>query len=349
MKRALLPVVHFAIKKAKRSRFLQHLFESPIVETDMPKMGSFKDSFGHEIVLRQGIRELIRPHWREIYSRPPLEKEWYRKKMRENAMIDTEKILSVLATRGLSIQGKRVLEIGANKGAASYAYSERGAAHVTGSDYSGYQVDADALEGGDLATPDSVNSFYSDFREILKQRYAVKGEVVFADDDICNTSLPKQSFDLMFSSQVLEHLSEPQKAFDGMYSLLKPGGYMVHEYNPFFSLNGGHSLCTLDMLWGHVRLNESDLEKYLLEFRPDEAERALAFFTKGINRMTLGDIRSHLEVAGFDDISIIPLPKEQHMRMVTAEIFAQARNLYPKLELMDLCSPRVFLIARRKE
>ncbi|MCH8553958.1 MAG: class I SAM-dependent methyltransferase [Schleiferiaceae bacterium] len=347
MKALFTPLAHEIVKKAKRNKFLQHLFEAPIDPATMQPLGKFSDSFGNEITLRKGLRELIRPHWREIYTKPPLEKPAYQSKLRDNAKIDTEKLLALLKSQGESILGKTVLEIGANKGAATYAYAEAGASKVLGSDFSGYQVASDALEGGNLESAALVNSFYGDFRETLRKHYTFSGEVAFVDDDICQTRLEANQFDLIFSSQVLEHLDRPFEAFQSMYSVLKKGGYMVHEYNPFFCLNGGHSLCTLDMLWGHVRLNEQDLASYLSTYRPDEKDRALAFFKNGINRMTLKDTRKHIEDSGFENIEIIPLPKEQHMRMVSNEIFSQVKNLYPGVEILDLCAPRVFLIARK--
>ena len=57
--------------------------------------------------------------------------------------------------------------------------------------------------------------------------------------------------------------------------------------NPFFSFNGGHSLCTLDFMWGHVRLSETEFERYLIQFRPKENKVAMKFYRNNLNRMTL--------------------------------------------------------------
>ena len=70
-----------------------------------------------------------------------------------------------------------------------------------------------------------------------------------------------------------------------MFRILKPGGYSFHEYNPFFSFNGGHSLCTLDFMWGHVRLSSIDFPKYLKQFRPFEYDLAMRFYKENLNRM----------------------------------------------------------------
>ena len=63
-----------------------------------------------------------------------------------------------------------------------------------------------------------------------------------------------------------------------MYRILKPGGFAFHQYNPFFSYNGGHSLCTLDFC--HVRLSAKDFERYLKQFRKEEYEMAMNFYKR---------------------------------------------------------------------
>ncbi|MGB0178095.1 MAG: hypothetical protein ACPF9D_13080, partial [Owenweeksia sp.] len=120
-----------------------------------------------------------------------------------------------------------------------------------------------------------------------------------------------------------------------------------HEYNPFFCLNGGHSLCTLDFLWGHVRLSDDDFQKYLREIRPEEKERAYSFYKKGLNRTTLKDLHDQLERSGLEVFSILPFTKEQHVRMADANILAQGQKNYPNLTLQDLVTPRVFVMARK--
>ena len=118
-----------------------------------------------------------------------------------------------------------------------------------------------------------------------------KGIVSFIEDDICNSRIESSSKDLIVSWDTLEHLNNPQKAFEEIFRILKPGGYTFHEYNPFFSFNGGHSLCTLDFMWGHVRLSSADFQNYLKQFRPYEYDLAMRFYEKNLNRMTSNQIK----------------------------------------------------------
>ncbi len=46
-------------------------------------------------------------------------------------------------------------------------------------------------------------------------------------DDITQSSLPSQSFDLILCSEVVEHIRDSQTAIKEMYRLLKPGGILI--------------------------------------------------------------------------------------------------------------------------
>jgi hypothetical protein len=50
-------------------------------------------------------------------------------------------------------------------------------------------------------------------------------------EDICNSSFPSEYFDFVLSSDVLEHVPEPERAFSEIYRVLKPGG--MHITVPF--------------------------------------------------------------------------------------------------------------------
>ena len=91
-----------------------------------------------------------------------------------------------------------------------------------------------------------------------------------------------------------------------MRDLLRPGGIGYHVYNPFFSANGGHSLCTLDFPWGHVRLDALDFERYLEEIRPADAAQTLRFYRESLNRMTFVDLRATVAAAGLDLVALLP-------------------------------------------
>ena len=48
-------------------------------------------------------------------------------------------------------------------------------------------------------------------------------------------------------------------------------GIVFNKYNPFFCQGGGHSLCSLDFPWGHVRLTPIEFDRYMEEYRRKSA------------------------------------------------------------------------------
>jgi SAM-dependent methyltransferase len=341
----LAPAIKFALKKARQNKYIQHLFEAPIEENKFPSMGNFTDSFGNTMTAREGIRRKIRPFWESTDARYPWEDLKYRQKKKEEALIATEKLLDMLRGRGRTIEGSAVVEVGCDTGAATFAYAYFGAKEVLGLDFPAYRSDSEALNATDEARIRDIQQYQETLREKVGSLYSHHAKVSFVDDDICSSRISDACADYLFSSQVLEHLWDLESAFSHMYRALKPGGYMVHEYNPFFCLNGGHGICTLDFLWGHTRLSEKDFIRYYEAFHPKELEEALAFFRHGINRVTIQQVEMMMRKCGFEDISLVPMCKEQHMRMVDSEILNQTRHLYPEAGLLDLCTPRVFVIA----
>ncbi len=351
MKKILTPIINYAIGKAKRNKFIQNLFEAPFDLSKFPQMGEYVDSYGNSYKLLSGLRSKIRPGWERALTpqKTNINKE-YLLKQKSNGEIAVNKILPIIESLGKSIINSSVLEIGCHSGGTSFALAEYGAAEVVGTEFSGYKVES--LESDKKMFEnrlEEVNDDLQRIRSALAPLFKQNKKVKFIDDDICNTTLTPSSFDIICSWDVLEHLHDTENAFVSMYKLLKEGGIAIHEYNPFFSLNGGHSLCTLDMLWGHTRLSESDFEDYLEKIRPNEKEKALSFYKKGLNRMTLNDLRSQLKKANLEIISIIPFAKEQHLRMIDEKILSQTQLHYPKATLLDLCSPRVYVIIRKRK
>ena len=132
-----------------------------------------------------------------------------------------------------------------------------------------------------------------------------------------------------------------------MHRLLKPGGVGYHDYNPFFSLIGGHSLCTLDFPWGHARLDHDDVERYLRENRPDAVAQTLRFFDGSLNRMTLADMREAVGAAGLELVAVLPWSDRGLSRDLTQDVLAEVRRSYPTATIEDLLATFVSVVVRR--
>lgn len=163
-------------------------------------------------------------------------------------------------------QGDKVLEIGYVSGGES----------IIGFEKCGFQA-----IGIDNYYNDSLEATYR-YKHVVKNSAS---KATFLKGDITTkTEIEENSLDLIYSLSVLEHISDLEKAFKEMYRLLKPGAAMFHRYDPYFHILGGHATCTLDFPWGHLRLTEKDVGRYMQELMPHEASVAVPWIKNALNR-----------------------------------------------------------------
>jgi len=317
--------------------------------------GHFQDSRGHEYPLLDGLRDRLKPNWRAMFE-PPAQKSQHISEATIAKGLDdwchrisrVEHFLSFYST---TLEDKVVVEIGAYGGATSFALALAGAAGVIGTDIAEYYIQQTPGEGISTESVAAKNSELTRMRDTFRQAVGAEigGRVSFLEDDICSSNLDSQSTDVILSWEVLEHLKHPARAFQQMFRALKPGGVAFHEYNPFFSQDGGHSLCTLDFPWGHTRLSPEDFERYLRDIRPSEEEVANRFYQENLNRMTMSDLKEHATGAGFTLLSILPWIESRHFDELTADALADSRRSFSSCEITDLISPTVWVLLRKEE
>lgn len=321
--------------------------------SDADVFGHFRDSRGKEHPLIVGLRDRLKPKWRTMFQPSPERVQPVSgataAESLDNWCNQISKVERFLSMHSTTLKDKMVVEVGAYGGATSFALARAGAAHVTGTDIAAYYIRQ--TPGKEIST-ESVTEKNS---ELARQRDALRkavsaeigSRVCFLEDDICSSSLETQSADVIVSWEVLEHLKHPARAFEQMFRILKPGGIAFHEYNPFFSQDGGHSLCTLDIPWGHARLSPEDFERYLREIRPSEEQVAKRFYRDNLNRMTTTDLRRHATEAGFTPLLILPWIEPRHFNELTADALADTKHSYPSCELTDLISPSVWVLLKK--
>jgi len=314
---------------------------------------NFTKTDGIRIPLIEGLRDQIKPGWRAMFrpqsavvqqaSTSARRMDFWREKL--------GRVIAFLHSFSIDITGKDVLEIGSYDGVTACALAEAGAGSVLGIDIAAYYinqaVERDINEESAARKNSELNVMRAAYLEIIDSSTARK--VGFLEDDICASSVPSQSRDIIFSWEVMEHVTDPAAAFSEMYRMLRPGGVAFHEYNPFFSIDGGHSLCTLDFIWGHVRLTDADFDRYLKQFRRDEVDQAISFYRNNLNRMTLADLQEHIDDAGFHSLSVIPWQKKKHLDLVTSDVLNQCRGIYPRATVSDLISPVVWVLLQKNK
>ncbi len=349
------PVLQLVVRTVRRSPFLRRMVADLVERAKegtpdferFPELAEFADSRGHAFVLRSGVRDHVNPGWHSMCDPTPATETLAQRESKARArgsLSDVRRFANLLRPYSGGLEDKTVLEIECYDGAHAFALAKAGTDRVVASDVSAYYVQQS------IATTDADEQ--SDRLVRLRTQLAASfnastNAVEFVQDDITASSLPSEMFDVICSWEVLEHVADPAATFSEMSRLLKPGGISIHDYNPFFCLSGGHSLCGLDFVWGHVRLNPEDFARYVRQFRPAEAEAAINFFEYNLNRMTLLMLRDLCTRAGLQELSIIPAPKQGHATLVTSTIMEQCRAVHPTVTLLDLITPRVVAIHRK--
>lgn len=125
------------------------------------------------------------------------------------------------------LNGKRILDVGGGPGYFAEAFRRRGATY--------FALDADA---GELT---------------LHGRSPEKGSTILGS----GMQLPfhDDSVDIAFSSNVLEHVSEPWTVADEMVRVTRPGGLIFLSYTTWYSPHGGHETWPWHYFGGKRALN----------------------------------------------------------------------------------------------
>ena len=305
--------------------------------------------------LDPAMRTRLKPSWRVMtdpvaVAAPPTDQALAdRARVAERTVREARAV--VATTAGEELCG-RILEIGCYDGSTAYQLARRPDADVVGSDLARYYVVQRPGEPTDAEVA-AQEAALAGIRERARDAVVtttddeVPGAVRFVEDDITASGLEPGSFDAIVSFEVLEHVIDPAAAFAAMARLLRPGGLLYHEYNPFFAANGGHSLCTLDFPWGHARLDDGDFDRYLVEVRPTEHDQALRFYRQSLNRMTRRDLESGLAAAGLELLALLPWPDRSLAPQATPAVLSEVRATYPDVTLDDLLATFVTVVARR--
>jgi SAM-dependent methyltransferase len=154
-------------------------------------------------------------------------------------------IENFLQTHSLSFVIKKILEIGAYDGSSAYAFASFGAKGLLATDdmaaYYVNQTPGGIVSNAAIAEKNiELKKIRDAYSKLINQEEISK--VSFIEDNITVSSVESESMDVKVSWEVLEHITSPNYAFKEMSRILKPGGFAFHQYNPFFSVDGGHSL-----------------------------------------------------------------------------------------------------------
>lgn len=305
---------------------------------------------GKEYPIDEKLRNQIKAGWQEMLK-PARERDI-------KPDVDGHRGFVVKAESELkpytNLLAKDILEVGCAYGERSYLMARYQDTKVHGIDIDEYIAEQSPdLNAWNPKDVEFVHNKLETVRKELTDSFpkCVSDKVTFETSSMENyaTSNPH---DLIVSWDVLEHIIDLPVAFNQMANALKTGGIAYHEYNPFFAINGGHSLCTLDFLFGHCVLGAKDFERYIRDFRPQEEKIDLNFYHKCLNRATRLDIKNlaekHFEILEFDGKSSFGNQSEDWKEDLEKKVLPIVQQNYPTATISDLMCDSVHIILRKK-
>jgi ubiquinone/menaquinone biosynthesis C-methylase UbiE len=198
-----------------------------------------------------------------------------------------------------------------------------------------------------------IDNFYgnetlrSPLSEYIKKKTGSSARFI-SGDITRKTDFNDNELDIIYSASVLEHINNLAEAFEEMHRILKPGGVVIHGYNPFFCPNGGHALGIADCPWGHVRMRRKDYLRYVEELRPHEADVAKEWITSSLNGVSIRGMQNHIARQGFQILFW-----QQHAAAkkdqagLTPNIMAECFKSHPDIGLADMITSTVTFVAQK--
>jgi len=239
---------------------------------------------------------------------------------------------------GLDIGKARCLEIGAGAGFLSIALSAVGAGNAS---------------GGEVISSDVAFPKYPTVALQPAMRTAFGNPKVRFMEAVDAASLPFEdgSIDLVHSTSVLEHLPDLRSAFREIHRVLRPGGLVFHRYDPWFHPGGGHSLCSLDIPWGHVWLTREGFKTYLSRNRMYEYEFALHEYDFGFHspRFSLAFLEKLSIQSGFRILDWTESNNRfsGHAPLIDEKLLEACLTRHPDISVRDLLTDSVSFLLQK--
>lgn len=307
-------------------------------------MKSFKLSNGYDLPIVEGWRERVKSNWRNAYKEfeySPIPQEKVNKLKH-----DIKLAAYILSKHKISLQDKTIMDVGCYLGIQCFGGIELGARKAVGIDIPEYYINQSTKKV-------NASKILEQRREQIREYHPHidRSKIDFYDTSVFEMEFDNE-FDIIFSWETFEHITNPKEALKRIYKALKPGGISFHNYNPFFCISGGHSMCTLDFPFAHTFLTDKDFKRYLEEVTPVNPpdkykELSYNFFTKNLNRMTQQDLRNYIEEENFKLLDFIAVPEFNKLDQLDESTLTIAKELYPNLSINDmLCSNIYFTIQK---
>lgn len=190
-------------------------------------------------------------------------------------------VIEMLAGDGIQLEGKTVADIGSGDGIIDLGVA--------------LKARPEKLVGYDVRPTDV---------EALRRTAAANGieelpdaqRLGFATSQANHVPAPDDTFDIVYSWSVFEHVDQPIAMLREIRRILKPDGYLFLQVWPLFgSEHGGHLWQNVGESFTHLRHSPFELNEYLRGKAATDPTRPADDEFRSLNRITLDGLqRAHL-------------------------------------------------------
>jgi 2-polyprenyl-3-methyl-5-hydroxy-6-metoxy-1,4-benzoquinol methylase len=217
-----------------------------------------------------------------------------------------------LLKRLIAIEQSNVLIQGCGLGQEAMAWSRCGVASCTGID---------------------LFNFNGAWNQISQAASEVsQTSVSFSQGDICNTGLPRQSFDLISSGAVWEHVQNFDELMVESHRLIKPNGIVFSTFGPlWYTYSGDHfsHIGGLEHGYNHLLLDEQSYFDWINSFESPESWAVSEENYFEIRRHIREGIFSYLKPRDYIQKVERQFRRVQTIAMISPEAIA-FRSTYPE-------------------
>ena len=162
------------------------------------------------------------------------------------------------------------------------------------------------------------------------------------------TQFKKDSFDMIVSISVLEHVLDFKNSLKEMYRLLNKKGCLLHRINPYWCEAGAHALGILDSPWLHAKLDQKEIAHYLKIIRPYEYDFCMRWIKKNLNKnLSISYIQTTLSMMGFQISRWTESTNEYRIKKFLRPQDVTNILKYNKISLNDLISDDITFVAQK--
>jgi SAM-dependent methyltransferase len=175
-----------------------------------------------------------------------------------------KRLIKTIKTLGGNPSAAEVLEVGCGDGINTLLMGLYGAKHVTGIDIDLRLFNRD--EKGEVIRRLADGTIRETDNSETLDSVLANPSIEFLPMDATRMNFSDNSFDIVISRSVLEHIFPIERLYSEINRVIRPGGFIYHEIDPFYWLRGCHKRGLVDIPWAHARLNPKEYHRFVTEY-----------------------------------------------------------------------------------